>query len=103
VVGGDFNAAEDEPHIEALPWIDIYRAAHPGDAGPTCCTGPLADPGEATEPYRKRIDYLFLVPEGRPVEVVSVRRVFDQPVSSAGVWLRASDHAGLLAVLDLAP
>ena len=29
LVGGDFNATEDEPQIRELGWIDAYRAVHP--------------------------------------------------------------------------
>ena len=60
LVAGDFNATEDEPQIQALGWIDTYRAANPADPGWTCCVDDLsAGPGE---PLEERIDYLFLVP-----------------------------------------
>jgi endonuclease/exonuclease/phosphatase family metal-dependent hydrolase len=101
LVAGDFNAREDTPQIQALDWIDTYRTAHPGDEGRTCCIGDLtAGPGE---PLEKRIDYLFLVPDAKPAEVVSSRRVFDTPFQEKDGWLWASDHVGLMAEIDLAP
>jgi endonuclease/exonuclease/phosphatase family metal-dependent hydrolase len=101
LVAGDFNAREETPQIQALDWIDAYRTAHPRDEGPTCCIKDLtAGPGEALE---KRIDYVFLIPGADGAEVVSGRRVFDEPYRQGDGWLWASDHAGLMAEIDLAP
>jgi len=110
LVAGDFNATEDEPQIQALGWIDTYRAANPADPGWTCCVDDLsAGPGE---PLEERIDYLFLVPAqgsiapaGRipAMEVVASQRVLDQPARSGDGWLWASDHVGLLTTLAVEP
>jgi endonuclease/exonuclease/phosphatase family metal-dependent hydrolase len=104
VVAGDLNALEDSPQIRALAgeWTDVYRAAHPGEAGFTCCIDDLW--GGPDEPLRERIDYMFLVPgDGARIAVDGVRLVLNAPVEQAGGWLWASDHVGLLANLRLAP
>lgn len=108
IVAGDFNATEDTPQVQALTrqWVDTYRAAHPNDhdhgndEGHTCCADDLsAGPAETLE---KRIDYVFLVPGvERFAEVVSSQRVLDQPFRAADGWLWASDHVGLLTVVQL--
>jgi endonuclease/exonuclease/phosphatase family metal-dependent hydrolase len=101
LVAGDFNAREETPQIQALDWIDTYRAVHPRDEGPTCCVKDLtAGPGEALE---KRIDYVFLIPGAEGVAVVSSRRAFNEPFRRGNGWLWASDHAGLVTEIDLAP
>lgn len=103
LVGGDFNAEEGEPQIRALDWVDTYRQANPGDPGFTCCVGALtsgtAEAGHFMD-LDKRIDYLFLEP-ARRAEVVSSRRVLDEPYWTGGVWLWASDHVGLLSEIEL--
>jgi endonuclease/exonuclease/phosphatase family metal-dependent hydrolase len=102
VIAGDFNASEDSPQIRALTshWVDTYRNANPVDDGYTCCVDDLfAGPGERLE---KRIDYIFLAPGSGPsVRVVSGQRVLDEPFRIGGRWLWASDHIGLLTIIEL--
>jgi endonuclease/exonuclease/phosphatase family metal-dependent hydrolase len=102
VIAGDFNALEDSPQIQALNhhWVDTYRSANPVDDGYTCCVDDLsADPSERLE---KRIDYIFLAPgSGSSVRVVSSQRVLKQPFRRCGRWLWASDHIGLLTIIEL--
>ena len=108
IVAGDFNATEDTVQIQALTrrWVDTYRAVHPNDndndnnEGHTCCADePSAGPAETLE---KRIDYVFLVPGmAHSAEVVSSQRVLDRPFRTPDGWLWASDHAGLLTVIQL--
>jgi endonuclease/exonuclease/phosphatase family metal-dependent hydrolase len=99
VVGGDFNATEDEPQIQALDWIDTYRQAHPDEPGYTCCVDDLAPgPGQALD---KRIDFVFFVPGEGLARVVSSRRVLDKPFRTADGWLRPSDHVGVLSEIEL--
>jgi len=108
IVAGDFNATEDTVQVQALTrrWVDTYRAAHPNDndndnnEGHTCCADePSAGPAETLE---KRIDYVFLVPGmARSAGVVSSQRVLDRPFRTPDGWLWASDHAGLLTVIQL--
>jgi endonuclease/exonuclease/phosphatase family metal-dependent hydrolase len=103
VVAGDFNAREDSPQIQSLlaeGWIDTYRAAHPDDPGATSGIDDLTDPEQI---LNKRIDYIFLVPGERSMDVVDSRVIFDQPAPSGDGWLWASDHAGLLTTLSGAP
>jgi endonuclease/exonuclease/phosphatase family metal-dependent hydrolase len=100
IVGGDFNATPASPPIRALAtrWTDALAAAEPPDLGPTCCVDDLtAAPGA---PLAERIDYLWLA--GPAPTLVAAQRILVEPAGSAGHWLRASDHAGLYAELDLA-
>ena len=101
VVAGDFNAREDSPYMVSLAgeWIDAYRTLDPDEPGLTCCNDDLTTgPGE---PFRERVDYVFLVPKlGEHVKMVGARRVFDQPFSTNGGWQWASDHAGLLVEVE---
>lgn len=102
LIGGDFNAREDEAHIQALgpEWVDAHLAANPGEPGFTCCIDDLnADPGEALE---KRIDYVFLMPRsGVNVDVFSAQTILDQPVRADSGWQWASDHVGLLVEVSI--
>jgi endonuclease/exonuclease/phosphatase family metal-dependent hydrolase len=104
IVGGDFNALENETQILTLSedWEDAYRAIHAGDAGFTCCIDDLAaDPSESLE---KRIDYVFVVPRpGLTISVRSAEIIFDQPTSVNSGWLWASDHLGLLIEIEILP
>ena len=98
IVAGDFNATEDEPQIQALEWLDTYRAVQPQNRGLTCCVEDLtAGPGQ---PLEKRIDYLFLLPAGR-AEVIDSRRLLAEPGRVGSGWLWASDHIGLLSEIAL--
>ena len=99
VVGGDFNAHEDSPQIRALAarWTDAWRAAHPDRAGPTCCADPRAGPEERPD---ERIDFVFV---SHQAAVRSGRRVLQDPIRRESGWLRASDHLGLLAELEVLP
>ncbi len=102
VIGGDFNAREDEAHMLALSpeWTDTHTAANPGEPGFTCCVDDLhAGSGETLE---KRIDYVFLLPRsGVNLEVLSADVVLDQPVRVDGGWQWASDHVGLLVEIEI--
>ncbi len=101
LVGGDFNARENSPQIEALArrWFDTFRGANPGDPGLTCCIDDLSQgPGE---PLEKRIDYLFLVPRSaQGFRLKAAWRVLDQPAWTADGWQWASDHVGVLIELE---
>ena len=99
VVAGDFNAREDSPQIVNLSknWVDTYRSLHPGDPGLTCCNDELtAGPGDR---FRDRLDYIFLVPWAGS-NLISARRVFDQPFPTQRGWQWASDHAGLFVEIE---
>jgi endonuclease/exonuclease/phosphatase family metal-dependent hydrolase len=99
IVAGDFNAGEDSAQIQELAreWVDLFRAANPGEAGLTCCAGNVTRGPE--EPLEKRIDYIFWVPRGSGVPQVEARVVLDEAFPWAGGWLWPSDHAGVLVDL----
>lgn len=100
MIGGDFNARADSPPVVALAqqWTDVLRAASPPDTGATCCVDNLtAPPGtDLTE----RIDYLWIT-DADSSRIVEAGRILVQPRRVAEGWLRASDHAGLFAMIDL--
>jgi endonuclease/exonuclease/phosphatase family metal-dependent hydrolase len=99
VVGGDFNAGPDSPPVRDLAgvWTDVARAGDPPDAGPTCCVHDVTAPPGA--PLTERIDYLWLV--GAGARVRAAHRILTEPVPAGAGWLRASDHAGLFATIDV--
>ena len=104
IVAGDFNAQEDSPQIQALPshWIDTYRALVPEGEGFTCCIDDLKQ--GPTEPLEERIDYIFLIPGlEQQVRVLDSRRVLDRAFPVDGGWQWASDHVGLLTVVQMSP
>jgi endonuclease/exonuclease/phosphatase family metal-dependent hydrolase len=100
---GDFNAVEDAPPITALTreagFVDAFRTANPGAAGPTVWQ--RVEAPEAT--VRRRVDYLFLVAgTATPGRVLASRVVLDQPGRGAdGRSLWPSDHYGVLAEVAL--
>jgi exonuclease III len=84
----------------AREWVDVYRTAHPEDEGLTCCVDDL-DRGPEQR-LGKRIDYMYIMPGGGPeMHVLDARLVLDQPFRTADGWQWASDHVGLLAILNL--
>jgi len=53
---------------------------------------------------KKRIDYIFLMTQATlEAEVLTTRRVFDQPFQVAQDWQWVSNHVGLLTVIRLTP
>lgn len=101
VVAGDFNALEGSPQIMDLAgvWMDTYRLAHPNDPGLTCCIDDLqSGPEEALE---ERIDYIFLVNQGKEGgEVIRSQHTFYHPFRVGEGWQWASDHTGLMVEID---
>jgi endonuclease/exonuclease/phosphatase family metal-dependent hydrolase len=99
IIGGDFNARDDSPPLVALArsWTDVLRSANPADPGHTCCVDDVAAPSDPR--FGERVDYLWLA--GTPSRIVEARRILVQPVRVRDGWLRASDHAGLFAAIDL--
>ena len=65
-------------------------------------SGRVATSAGPAETLEKRIDYVFLVPGmAHSAEVVNSQRVLDRPFRTPDGWLWASDHAGLLTVIQL--
>jgi len=100
---GDFNAADTAEWMVALArehgFIDAFRAATPAGTGATVWQQPDAP----TATVRRRVDFIFVVPNGGPAP--RVRRsdiVLDTPARRPdGSTLWPSDHYGVLAELDL--
>jgi endonuclease/exonuclease/phosphatase family metal-dependent hydrolase len=104
IIGGDFNAEEDEDHIVDLgpEWIDTHTAANPGERGFTCCIDDLR--GGPAETLEKRIDYLFLIPRAETgFAVRSSNTILDEPLQVPYGWQWASDHVGLFVELEMWP
>jgi endonuclease/exonuclease/phosphatase family metal-dependent hydrolase len=99
VVGGDFNVHPDSPSLVALAgeWTDVLAAADPPDTAPTCCVDALT--AMAGDALRDRVDYLWLA--GTGPSIVEAHRIFVRATRVEGGWLRASDHVGLFAAIEL--
>jgi endonuclease/exonuclease/phosphatase family metal-dependent hydrolase len=92
VIGGDFNAHEDSPHLRHLrsSWMDTFRHLHPHADGTT---------HELRAPWgklirRSRLDYIFLRPGKAQWNVLETRHLD----GSAGPH---SDHRAVLTRLVL--
>jgi endonuclease/exonuclease/phosphatase family metal-dependent hydrolase len=100
VMLGDFNARPGTPTYDSLRaagFDDAWTRANPaGPPGSTCCHGTsLTDPADV---LRKRIDLILTRGD---VTATECRVLGDQPGDfRAGLW--PSDHAGVVATLELA-
>lgn len=100
IIAGDFNASEGSPQIVTLAqeWVDAYRLFNPDEQGFTCCVDDLKS--EPTEPFEKRIDYIFLAgADQAEITLLDAQRVFDQPERTSNGWQWASDHAGVMVTV----
>jgi endonuclease/exonuclease/phosphatase family metal-dependent hydrolase len=101
IVAGDFNAGEHQTEYGVLTGLTGLRdtAAELGLRIPTVY---------GTNPYRhplaksKRIDFVFRRDgASRSVEALHSERVFDAPVSLPGREVACSNHAGVLAEVEI--
>ena len=103
LVLGDFNAADTADWMLELSrehgFVDAFRAGRPGTAGATV----WQRPGASVSTVTRRVDFIFVVPNGAPAPYVRDSRVIlDTPARRAdGSSLWPSDHYGVLAELDL--
>ena len=103
VVMGDFNATDTAEWMATLArehgFVDAFRAAHPAESGATVWQQPSA----ATRTVTRRVDYIFIVPNGGPPpHVLASRIVLDTPARRVdGSTLWPSDHYGVLADVEL--
>ena len=104
LVMGDFNAAETMDWMAALGrehgFVDAFRAARPTEPGATVWQQPDAPAPTVT----RRVDFIFVVPNGAPAPRVRTSRVvLDRPERRPdGSTLWPSDHYGVLAELEFA-
>ena len=101
---GDLNFQDGEPEHVVLRGLTALRdlAAETGNTLPTALR---------SNPYRvdspkpdRRIDYAWARDGDRVgLRPVSVERVFDEPFAIQGQTAACSDHAGVLAELELVP
>jgi len=105
LVLGDFNAADTADWMVQLSrehgFIDAFRAGRPGTSGATV----WQRPGALASTVTRRVDFIFVAPNGAPAPRVRESRVIlDTPARRAdGSALWPSDHYGVLAELDLPP
>ena len=103
LVAGDFNALDTAEWMLALArkhgFIDAYRAVRRDEPGHTTWQQP---DGPAVT-VRRRIDFIFVVPNGAPTPRVRTSRVvLDTPQRRPdGSTLWPSDHYGVLADVEL--
>jgi endonuclease/exonuclease/phosphatase family metal-dependent hydrolase len=104
VVVGDFNFTDDQPEHDVVTGLPRLRdvAAELGRRDATVLRENPFRAGSG-RPDR-RIDYVF-VRDGRRQRVVghSIRRIFDETLSADEGPAGYSDHAGLLAELEIQP
>jgi endonuclease/exonuclease/phosphatase family metal-dependent hydrolase len=86
LIGGDFNAAPDQPELSPLHVLyrDSWATVHPGADASTL------NPAMGHEP--RRIDYLFI--DAEPLLPLAAEVFLDAPTAE-GTW--ASDHFGVWA------
>jgi sphingomyelin phosphodiesterase 2 len=102
IAAGDFNFRKDDPEYRVLRGLTRVRdvAAELGRPEPTVFR---ANPFRAgRRKADRRIDYLF-VRDGRQlgVRALETRRVFDESFELGGKPASYSDHAGVLAELEI--
>ena len=103
LVMGDFNAPDTADWMVELArqhgFVDAFRAGQPDARGATVWQNPAAPTSTVT----RRVDYIFVVPNGTPAPHVRDSRVIlDTPSRLPdGSTLWPSDHYGVLAELEL--
>jgi endonuclease/exonuclease/phosphatase family metal-dependent hydrolase len=103
IAAGDFNLRDDQPHHAVLTGIARLRDAAL-EAGRPQATVLAASPYRGRSFADARIDYVF-VRDGveRALRVQRVERRFDEELRFGDEGGAASDHAGLVADLEIAP
>lgn len=109
VWAGDFNSDADTTTITGIPpdtttyanivnagLTDAWASVHPGDHGYTCCENADLDNQQPT--LDQRIDHVFM---RGPWHAVSVTIVGADPSDKTAGGLWPSDHAGVVAKLNL--
>jgi endonuclease/exonuclease/phosphatase family metal-dependent hydrolase len=105
VLMGDFNATEGSTAISALieraGFVDTFRAANPGDPGPTVWQRVYA----STPTVSRRVDFVFMMPGSEvPGRVLASRVVLNSPGRlDDGRVLWPSDHYGVFTELEVFP
>jgi endonuclease/exonuclease/phosphatase family metal-dependent hydrolase len=100
IVAGDMNTTTTTDTYAAIAtagFADVWAQLHAADAGFTCCEAlPTID--NSIPALFERVD-LFLIRGG--LEAASIARVGADPGSRTASGLWPSDHAGLVATLEL--
>ena len=102
VLVGDLNSAADGSgtssygDIVGSGFADVWNMAHPGDDGFTCCHAD--DLQNASTDFNRRIDHIFTTSD---MVVMEARIVGADPGGRTPSGLWPSDHAGMVARLDL--
>jgi endonuclease/exonuclease/phosphatase family metal-dependent hydrolase len=110
IVMGDFNSTPGSPAYGEMVnggFVDLWAAMHPGARGYTCCH--LADLSDSPAQFYERIDYIWTrglgAAHGRGVVRGQVFRYGEVPSdrirNGAGDWIWPSDHAGVIAGIQV--
>ena len=105
LIAGDFNSAANDPNdpsyagykaMTTAGFADAWAAAHPQDAGFTCCEP--ANVANATPTLTQRIDLVLTKGDWKVdgIELIGVNAADRTP---SGLW--PSDHAGIAAELAM--
>ncbi len=105
LVVGDLNGTPEGgtstyPMLTGAGFEDAWTATHGQRPGFTCCFDPDLLAGTLFE----RIDYVFVrAPQDHQLRVRKARLVGNSPFARTRAGLRPSDHAGIVADVDLRP
>ncbi len=103
VVVGDFNSTTSDPAYGVMTgggFTDAWTVANAGEPGLTCCQVPPDSIVNPVSTLHDRIDYVF---ERGPFAPEELQLVGADPSSRTPSGLWPSDHAGLVATLDIGP
>lgn len=103
VVAGDFNSQTTQPayaEMTTAGFTDEWAAANPSDPGLTCCQVPPDSIVNPVSQLRTRIDYVFARGLFAPLDLHLVG-ADPSARTPSGLW--PSDHAGLVATLEIGP
>jgi len=103
VTVGDFNSVTTDPaygEAVAAGFTDEWDAANPGDPGLTCCQVPPDSIVNPVSNLQSRIDYVFA---RGPFAPLDLHLVGADPSARTASGLWPSDHAGLVATLEIEP
>ena len=97
VLVGDLNATADEVGVPA-PYVDAWTVAAAATDGNGLTSGQRGDLANPESLLHGRIDYVFV----RGARVMACRTVGDRPEDRTPGGLWPSDHAGVVADIELA-
>jgi len=101
LIAGDFNSVTTDPaygYLVGSGFSDVWVARQGGAPGPTCCQVPPDSIVNPVSQLSTRIDYVFTSGRSAPKDVHVVGA---DPSTRTALGLWPSDHAGLVATLEM--